>query len=162
MLPYQAYIGLGSNLADPVQQINAAFVALDKIEGINLQRQSSLYASAPMGPKDQPDFINAVALISTLLSPLSLLDQLQAIEINHQRKRERHWGPRTLDLDLLLFNDQVIDHARLQVPHVGLTQRNFVLYPLAEIAPSLVLPDGHALQHYLQQCPLVGLTKIDV
>ncbi|GFR99443.1 2-amino-4-hydroxy-6-hydroxymethyldihydropteridine pyrophosphokinase [Elysia marginata] len=162
MSVHKAYIALGSNLDNPMQQLVSALQALAKLPNCQLLKQSSFYASAPMGPQDQPDYINAVALISTTIEALALLDQLQAIELDHQRKRERRWGPRTLDLDLILFGESIIDHPRLQVPHVGLKERNFVLYPLAEIAPDLVLPDGETLQHCVQLCPLADLSKLSI
>ena len=159
---YHGYIGLGSNLDDPIAQIKTTLHDLATSAHCQLQQQSSLYASAPMGPQDQPDYVNAVAHITTSLEALALLDLLQSIELAHHRKREKRWGPRTLDLDLLLFGNQTIDHPRLQVPHVGLTERNFVLYPLSEIAPNLVLPDGMLLQQCLDQCPIADLRRINI
>jgi 2-amino-4-hydroxy-6-hydroxymethyldihydropteridine diphosphokinase len=117
--------------------------------------------SKPVGPQDQDNFVNAVALIITELEPLSLLDELQTIEQQHQRVRERHWGPRTLDLDLLLFGEQSIQHPRLTVPHAQLSRRDFVVGPLLELCPELVLPSGTQLQELLQQCPIDGLICID-
>ncbi|MFT5068508.1 MAG: 2-amino-4-hydroxy-6-hydroxymethyldihydropteridine diphosphokinase, partial [Candidatus Paceibacteria bacterium] len=122
---------------------------------------SKLYLSKPVGPQDQDNFVNAVALIITELEPLSLLDELQTIEQQHQRVRERHWGPRTLDLDLLLFGEQSIQHPRLTVPHAQLSRRDFVVGPLLELCPELVLPSGTQLQELLQQCPIDGLICID-
>lgn len=136
------WIGLGSNLADPVAQLRRAFEALAAIPHTRLVARSALYRNPPMGPQDQPDYVNAVAQLATGLEPLALLDALQAIENAHGRRRERRWGPRTLDLDLLLWGERVIDHPRLTVPHPGLPERPFVLYPLAEIAPELHIP-GH-------------------
>ncbi|WP_293646156.1 2-amino-4-hydroxy-6-hydroxymethyldihydropteridine diphosphokinase [Thiolapillus sp.] len=135
-----AYIGLGSNLDQPVQQILQALDELDCVPESWLVRASSLYASAPMGPQDQPDYVNAVADIRTRLAPLDLLDALQEIEKRHGRIRDRRWGPRTLDLDLLLYGDQIIQDRRLTVPHPGLAQRAFVLKPFEEIAPRLRVP----------------------
>ena len=122
---------------------------------------SKLYLSKPVGPQDQDNFVNAVALIITELEPLSLLDELQTIEQQHQRVRERHWGPRTLDLDLLLFGEQSIQHPRLTVPHAQLSRRDFVVGPLLELCPELVLPSGTQLQELLQQCPIDGLICIE-
>lgn len=154
-----AYIGLGSNLHDPLAQVTRAFDELSTLPQSQLVGRSALYASKPVGPI-QPDFINAVALLDTRLTPLALLDALQAIEQTHQRVRIQHWGPRTLDLDLLLFGDQIIANERLTVPHPYLSQRSFVLYPLADITPELRLPDGSHLGELLQQCTLDGLLKL--
>lgn len=130
----EVYIGLGSNLSDPVYQVRTALVALAQIPETELIDASSLYRSAPMGPQDQSDYINAVAKLSTSLAPLALLDQLQAIEQVHGRERkDERWGPRTLDLDLLLYGDQMVDVPRLQVPHYGIAERSFVLLPLQEL-----------------------------
>ena len=137
--PQLAYVGLGSNLESPVEQLREALKELATLPLSRLLAASSLYASRPVGPQDQPDFINAVAALETCLSPLALLDQLQALEQQHRRRRQRHWGPRTLDLDLLLYANNAIDVSRLQVPHPQMTARAFVLLPLAEIAPSLNL-----------------------
>ena len=114
-----------------------------------------------MGPQDQDDFVNAVVLLATELEPLALLDELQSIEQHHQRVRERHWGPRTLDLDLLLFADQTIQNSRLTVPHTELSRRDFVIGPLLELCPELLLPNGTPLQQLLQQCPIDGLICIE-
>lgn len=137
---HTAYIGLGSNLEDPIQQLRTALVELNELAATRLISASSLYSSKPVGPQDQPDFVNAVAQLETALEPLELLDQLQALEQAHRRVRERHWGPRTLDLDLLLFDDTIITHPRLTVPHAHMHERGFVLLPLAEISPKLILP----------------------
>ncbi|MDN6322494.1 MAG: 2-amino-4-hydroxy-6-hydroxymethyldihydropteridine diphosphokinase [Halomonas sp.] len=134
-----AYIGLGSNLASPIEQVREALNELAALPQSRLVAASSLYASRPVGPQDQPDFINAVAALETRLSPLALLDQLQALEQQHRRRRQQHWGPRTLDLDLLLYANDHIDMPRLRVPHPHMTARAFVIAPLAEIAPSIQL-----------------------
>lgn len=154
-----AYVGLGSNLNDPLAQVNLALNELATLKQTRLSARSALYRSRAVGP-EQPDYINAVALLDTQLSPLDLLDQLQFIEQAHQRVRLEHWGPRTLDLDLLLYDMQVIQHPRLTVPHPYLTQRGFVLYPLADITPNLCLPDGKSLQTLLGQCPFDGLVRL--
>ncbi len=137
-----AYIGLGSNPDQPVSQLRRALKELDDVHHSRLAATSGLYRSAPMGPAGQPDYVNAVALLETRLAPLALLDALQAIEQRHGRLRRQRWGPRTLDLDLLLYGDAVIASSRLTVPHPGLHERSFVLTPLAEIAPKLRVP-GH-------------------
>ncbi|MBR9909527.1 MAG: 2-amino-4-hydroxy-6-hydroxymethyldihydropteridine diphosphokinase [Gammaproteobacteria bacterium] len=156
-----AYIALGSNLDNPWAQVNQALAALAAIPHSRLLAQSCWYRSEAMGPVEQPDFINGVALLETGLQPHALLDQLQAIEASQKRVRDVHWGPRTLDLDLLLYGDQVISSERLQVPHPGLGQRNFVLYPLADISPQLTLPSGESLASLLRQCGASGLTRIN-
>lgn len=134
-----AYIGLGSNLDTPRAQVTQALAELARLSLSRLVSASSLYATPPLGPKDQPDFINAVAALETSLSPLALLDQLQALEQHHRRQRRRHWGPRTLDLDLLLYDQQALDSPRLRVPHSHMHERAFVLVPLHELAPRLML-----------------------
>jgi 2-amino-4-hydroxy-6-hydroxymethyldihydropteridine diphosphokinase len=111
-----------------------------------------------MGPADQPDYLNAVAMLDTRLAPLALLDALQGIEQQQGRVRSgERWGPRTLDLDLLLYGSAVISGPRLEVPHPGIRQRSFVLVPLADLAPELVFPDGQSLREALRQCPSDGL-----
>ena len=152
---HTCYIGIGSNLAKPIDNAKIAIEALRQLPQSQLITCSKLYSSKPMGPQDQPDYINAVAQIQTSLQPLALLDALQQIELlqGRVRKAER-WGPRTLDLDLLLYGQSVIKNERLTVPHYGIKQREFVLYPLAEIAEYLVFPDGESLQQVLKSCPL--------
>lgn len=153
----RTYIGLGSNLDNPVQQLTDALLELDQIADSKLVAQSPLYRSAPVGPAGQPDYINACAGIDTKLEPLQLLDALQSIENAHQRVRKEHWGPRTLDLDLLLYGEQNINLERLQVPHPYLCQRNFVLYPLADIAAEAQLPSGERIGDLKQACADTGL-----
>lgn len=160
MAEVRAYIGLGSNLNDPQTQIKTALGQLADLDRCRLLKASSLYLSPPMGPQDQPDYINAVALLRTTLSAESLLDGLQAIERQHARVRDRHWGPRTLDLDLLLYGQAVINSRRLTVPHPGMAERNFVLYPLAELDPQLVIPGQGTVKALLAQCPDTDLTRL--
>ena len=156
-----AYIGLGSNLGEPLQQLEAAFVALNKLSGSHVIQRSSFYTSKPMGPADQPDYINAVAELETTLAPQDLLLALQAIENLQGRDRSgQRWGARTLDLDLLLYADEVINTERLQVPHPGLAERDFVLIPLAEIAPDVVIPGQPALKQLIEDCPDYGLERL--
>lgn len=159
-MPSRAYVGLGSNLENPIQQVSDALIELAQLQGSTLVCHSALYRSDPVGPPGQPDYINAVALLETQLEPLTLLDALQSVEQAHQRRRIQHWGPRTLDLDLLLFDDQSINNERLTVPHPYMAQREFVLYPLAEIAPDVRMPDGTTLDAMLSKCPLGTLTKV--
>ncbi|WP_439136178.1 2-amino-4-hydroxy-6-hydroxymethyldihydropteridine diphosphokinase [Pseudomaricurvus sp.] len=155
-----AYIGLGSNLENPYQQVKRALQELGQIPQTCVVAASPWYQSLAVGPGEQPDFVNGVAQLTTELDAHALLDQLQAIENAHERVREVRWGPRTLDLDLLLFGAEIIDTERLQVPHPYLTQRNFVLYPLADIAPQLTLPGGDTLESLVANCPSDGLHQI--
>lgn len=153
-----AYIGLGSNLSDPQAQILSALTQIKQLEYCEVTSVSSLYFSRPMGPQDQPDYMNAVVAIETTLSPLALLEQLQRIENEAGRvRKEQQWGARVLDLDMLLFDQQLINTERLTVPHYGLKVREFVLLPLAEIAPNLQLPDGDSIQDLAQNIAPNGL-----
>jgi 2-amino-4-hydroxy-6-hydroxymethyldihydropteridine diphosphokinase len=136
----RAYIGLGSNLDEPSSQIERAIELLDSIPRTRLVSRSSLYESAPLGPVEQPDFVNAVAEILTSLDASSLLTHLQEIERSQGRTRDVRWGPRILDLDLLIFGDAEIHLPELTVPHPGIAKRNFVLLPLREIAPEFEVP----------------------
>lgn len=157
----RCFVGVGSNLGDPVSQAKEAIQALAELPDSQLVLCSGLYCSRPMGPADQPDYVNAVAQLETGLAPLALLDALQAIEQHHGRTRKsERWGPRTLDLDLLLYGKQVIDCPRLIVPHYGMKQREFVLYPLHEIAPQLILPCGTPILELLSDVPLNGLQRL--
>lgn len=158
--PIRCYIGLGSNLDTPKQHVLDAFEELARLEQCTMIARSSLYRSDPVGPQDQPDFINAVIALNTTLAPHALLDELQRLEQQHCRVRERHWGPRTLDLDLLLYGEQVINTERLTVPHAFMYERTFVLWPLAEIAPELGLPDGHNLSQLLVAYPMGSLERL--
>ena len=155
--PAIAFIGLGSNLSGPAQQINRALETLSSLPQVTLLRHSGLYLSPPMGPADQPDYVNAVAQLETELSPHHLLDLLQSIEQQQGRVRGERWGPRTLDLDLLLYDEQRIVDERLSVPHPGMARRAFVLYPLLEIAPGLEIPGLGPLSSLIEQCPREGL-----
>ncbi|MGG7597464.1 2-amino-4-hydroxy-6-hydroxymethyldihydropteridine diphosphokinase [Pseudomonas sp. WC1] len=156
----RAYIGLGSNLDEPAEQLRSALQALDLIAETRLTAASALYTSDSLLP-GQPRYTNAVAAIDTALTPLDLLDALQAIENSQGRVRKERWGPRTLDLDMLLFGDQVIDAPRLKVPHYHMHARPFVLYPLAELVPaSFRLADGRPLAQLLEDCPFVGLERL--
>ena len=138
---YPAYIGIGSNLQGPAKQIENATDLLANIPRTRLVSVSSKYRSAPFGGVEQPDFVNAVAAVLTRLSPLNLLAALQDIVIRQGRERNgTRWGPRVLDLDLLVYSDEEVDEPDLTVPHPGIGERNFVLLPLGEIAPELVVP----------------------
>lgn len=166
MMSDVAYIGLGSNLDDPSAQLLSALSTIHKHTQISIQACSHLYASEPMGPKDQPEFINAVCKVTTSLTPIELLDALQNIENEHGRKREgEQWGPRTLDLDILLFNNITMSNDRLTLPHYDMVHREFVLVPLFELAPDMLMQDGRNLAAWVAKCSLNGLrrlsTKID-
>lgn len=155
------YIGLGSNLAEPVSQLKSARLAISSLAQIEELAFSSFYHSPPMGPQDQPDYVNAVMAIATDLAALDLLRCLQKIELEQGRVRTgARWGARTLDLDLLLYGDQQINHPELCVPHIGIGERAFVLYPLQEIAPTLVLPTLGDINQLVANCPLAGLKKL--
>ncbi|HED17199.1 MAG TPA: 2-amino-4-hydroxy-6-hydroxymethyldihydropteridine diphosphokinase [Gammaproteobacteria bacterium] len=136
-----AWIGLGSNLENPKRQLAQAVSALGGLNQCRVLDRSRLYLSSPMGPQDQPDFINAVVKLSTRLTAHELLQALQDIEQSQGRQRNgQHWGPRTIDLDILLYGDQMIDSEDLTVPHPGLSHRAFVLYPLWELDADLLVP----------------------
>ena len=137
-----AHIGLGANLADPVRQVQQGIRELAKLPQTRLVRHSSLYRTAPAGEPDQPEFVNAVAVLDTTLSPRQLLEELLALEARHGRVRSKPNGPRTLDLDLLLLGSQVINEPGLEVPHPRMHQRAFVLVPLVEVTPEALIP-GH-------------------
>ncbi len=147
----QVYVALGANLADPISQLDSACDALLSLAAADSFSISPYYRSAPMGDVEQPDYVNAVAGFNTDLAPIELLDALQAIENQQGRLRALRWGPRTLDLDLLLYGDQHIDIPRLIVPHYGMRDRSFVLIPLADIAPALILPDNTSLSSLINE-----------
>lgn len=158
-----AYIGLGSNLSDPrVQVINAA-KELGNISASNVIALSALYLSKPMGPQDQDDYINAVVALETSLSALELLDALQGIENSAGRvRKDNRWGARILDCDILLYGNESIENERLTVPHYGMKVREFVLLPLAEIAPSLHLPDGSLVSLLASKISSNGIVKLSL
>lgn len=157
----RAYIGLGSNLTDPPAQLRRALEELAALPDSRLAAASGFYRSPPMGPADQPDYLNAAAALDTGLPAPHLLQELQAIEAAHGRRRAgRRWGPRTLDLDLLLYGAARFDAPELTVPHPGLPERAFVLYPLAEIAPGLDVPGHGPLRELLARCPRGGLERL--
>ena len=132
----KTYIGLGSNLGDSLQILTEA---VHKLATLGPLQVSQLYQSPPMGPQDQPNYLNAAVQLQTDLAPLALLDELQRFEQESGRVRLRHWGERTLDLDLLIYGDEQIQNERLTVPHVGVLERDFVLRPLLDIEPNLVI-----------------------
>ena len=157
----RVYVALGANLHEPQAQISAAQTALLELAEPGSLRHSPLYQSQPMGPTDQPPYINGVSVFETKLAPLDLLDALQAIEQTQGRvRKEQRWGPRTLDLDILLYDHLIMNDDRLTLPHYGMKQREFVLYPLADLCPTLILPCGTDLADLLLTCPLNGMTPL--
>ena len=146
-----AYIALGSNLNTPVEQLHSALNAISQLPNTHLVTTSAFYKSKPLGPQDQPDYVNAVAKIKTELSPLALLDELQCIENEQGRVRLRRWGERTLDLDILLYGNEIIQKERLTIPHYDMHNREFVIVPLFEIASDLVLPNTQPLTDLVKQ-----------
>lgn len=157
------YIALGSNMDSPHQQLDSALEALAQHPNMQLVAVSDRYQTPPIGPQ-QPDFINAAAQLSTDLSPLDLLDALQAIEQQQNRVRSIHWGPRTLDLDILFYNDLigsslVIESERLTIPHPRIGERAFVLVPLMDLNPQLALPSGETVAQLLANCSQQGIVK---
>ena len=161
----RAYIGMGSNLEDPPGQIKKALRALAMIPATSVIADSGLYLSKPMvldSNDQQPDYYNAVVLVETQLSAHALLDHLQQIEREQGRVRGERWGARTIDLDILLFDDHVINDERLTVPHPGLHQREFVLYPLQNIDSTLTIPGRGKLEQLVENCPDNGLKYLGV
>lgn len=157
-----AYVGLGSNLAGPRKQIEQAFQFLAALPRTNVLNHSKLYATEPWGKFDQPDFVNAVAVLDTHLSARELLDALLVIERNAGRERSAdRWGPRTLDLDILLYGDSRIDEPALHVPHPRLHERAFVLVPLAEIAPLLYVPGAGRVIDLLSRIDATGCVALE-
>lgn len=147
-----AYVGIGSNLGEPRRQIESALEELGRIPGTRLARCSSLFRSAPAGLANQPDFLNAVARLETTIAAEPLLDELQAIEQRHGRERSFANAPRTLDLDLLLYDGRVLDSPRLTLPHPRMHERAFVLAPLAEIEPDAGVPGHGQVRDLLARC----------
>jgi len=139
----RVYIAIGSNLASPLEQVNAALAALAEIPDSQIVAVSPFYRTPPLGPQDQPDYLNAAVALDTDLAPETLLDHTQRIELQQGRERKAHrWGPRTLDLDIMLFGDRQIATPRLTVPHYDMKNRAFMLLPLVHIAPDVCFPDG--------------------
>ncbi len=156
-----AYIGLGSNLVEPVAQVNHALAVLDALPQTRLLKHSSLYRSAPVGYLDQPDFINAVAQIETGLAPLALLEALLALELECGRTREFKDAPRTLDLDVLLYDDLQHHEHGLTVPHPQMHKRAFVLLPLLEISPDCIIPGVGAAADAMRACTGQDLERLE-
>lgn len=162
----KAYIALGSNLENPGMQLQRAVDAIDSATSIKVTGCSHLYQSVPLAgedtPEDQPDYCNAVVAIETSLSPIELLDTMQSIENNHGRVRSVRWGSRTLDLDILLYGNEIIENERLTVPHYQMHVRNFVLCPLLDIAPELTMPDGASIRTLVCEIGSEGLQAIAI
>ena len=160
MTPVTAYVALGANLEDPVVQVRAGLAALATLPHTQFLVQSSLYRTAPVGYAEQPDFINAVAAVDTALSPRELLDALLAIELNHGRVRQFANAPRTLDLDVLLYDDVEVNESGLTIPHPRMHERAFVLAPLAEIAPLCEIPGHGRVSELLRSLDPQGVTRL--
>lgn len=157
-----ACIGIGSNLDNPVDQVRRALAALEKIDATRLIAASSLYRNPPMGPSEQPDYINAAATLLTRLAPRDLLSRLQDLERRQGRAQNtrQRWGPRRLDLDILTYGHRTIAEQALQIPHPGISERNFVLLPLLEIAPQLHIPGLGLVRKLVLEVDASRLEKI--
>jgi 2-amino-4-hydroxy-6-hydroxymethyldihydropteridine diphosphokinase len=157
-----AYVGLGSNLDDPAAHVRRALDELARIADTRLGAHSRLYRTPPLGPPDQPDYVNAVAALLTLHGPEALLELLNGIEKRHGRDRAGpKWGPRTLDLDLLVYGDRELSTERLVLPHPGAHERCFVLVPLAEIAPDVRIPGHGRVAKLAQACDAGSITPLE-
>lgn len=156
----EAYVSLGSNIESPLHQVQQAILEIDALVQTQVLSQSSLYRTPPWGKLDQPDFINAIIKIQTSLTAFKLFEMLQDIEKKHARMRLEKWGPRTLDCDLILFGQEIIEDPNLMVPHPRMKTRGFVLLPLVEIAPTLRLPSGEAILDLVATCDCTGIEKI--
>jgi len=157
-----AYIGLGSNMTDPIAQVHSGFSALKQLADTRVEACSSLYRTAPIGLQDQPDFINAVCRVTTRVAPAVLMQCLLDIEQAHGRVREGDkGGPRSLDLDLLIYGDELIQSAQLTVPHPRLHERAFVLYPLFELDPEMLIPGRGSLRELMRQCSAQRIQKMN-
>jgi len=157
-----AYVGLGANLQDPAAQVRRALDELASIPHSRLLSRSHLYKSPPLGPAGQPDYVNAVAALETTRAPLEFLAELRAIETRHGRQRDgTRWGPRTLDLDILLYGDRVMDTPELTLPHPGLHERAFVLYPLFDVAPELVVPGRGSVRELRERLGAAHIQRLE-
>ena len=153
-----AYIGIGSNLDDPLARVRSAFASLSRLDGTRLIRASGIYRTAPMGPVEQPDFYNAAAGLLTQLQPLVLLRSLKELELQLGREAStRRWGPRQIDFDVLVYGDVVMQEQALTLPHPGLVQRAFALVPLADIAPEMRVPGAGRVADLVAKCDRSGL-----
>jgi 2-amino-4-hydroxy-6-hydroxymethyldihydropteridine diphosphokinase len=161
MSPWQpAYIGVGSNMGEPAGEVRAAIQSLGRFNRTRLVSASRLYRTKPFGPVAQGDFVNAVAGVLTQLTPQELFAALRALESERGRRRAERWGPRLLDLDLLVFGGQVVDTPELTVPHPGIRERGFVLAPLADIAPDLDVPGAGRVAAMLRALPDTGIAGV--
>jgi 2-amino-4-hydroxy-6-hydroxymethyldihydropteridine diphosphokinase len=156
-----AFIGLGSNLEQPIQQLDNAITALRELRRSQLMKCSAYYGSTAIGPGSQPDYVNAVAQISTNLPAMALLNELHTIEEQQDRVREIRWGPRTIDLDILLYGENTVKEKQLTIPHPRLKERPFVIVPLFDIAPLLILPGGLALRYLLATTEQADLWRLN-
>jgi 2-amino-4-hydroxy-6-hydroxymethyldihydropteridine diphosphokinase len=154
------FVALGANLGEPLQQLESALAAIGQLPQCSLTGTSPWYRSKAVGPGPQPDYINGAAMLETTLSPQELLTQLQAIEHAHGRERSQHWAARTLDLDILLYGNIELNSDQLRIPHQHMQQRNFVLFPLYDLAPELTLPCGTPLESLLARCSREGLQRL--
>ncbi|MET3068415.1 2-amino-4-hydroxy-6-hydroxymethyldihydropteridine diphosphokinase [Atlantibacter hermannii] len=156
----RVYIAIGSNLTSPLEQVNAALAALAEIPDSQIVAVSPFYRTPPLGPQDQPDYLNAAVALDTDLAPETLLDHTQRIELQQGRERKAHrWGPRTLDLDIMLFGDRQIATPRLTVPHYDMKNRAFMLLPLVHIAPDVCFPDGVKVANSLANLDPSGISR---
>jgi len=156
----RVYIAIGSNLASPLEQVHAALAALAEIPDSQIVAVSPFYRTPPLGPQDQPDYLNAAVALDTDLAPETLLDHTQRIELQQGRERKAHrWGPRTLDLDIMLFGDRQIATPRLTVPHYDMKNRAFMLLPLVHIAPDVCFPDGVKVANILANLDPSGISR---
>jgi 2-amino-4-hydroxy-6-hydroxymethyldihydropteridine diphosphokinase len=155
-----AYIGLGSNLDHPKQQIKTAVMALHSAKDVEVVNLSSLYQSPPVDNSDQPDYINAIAQVSTHLTPLELLHVCQAIETDQHRERAQKWGARTIDLDIIIYGVQVVASKQLVIPHPEMMNRAFVLIPLAELEQDLKVPVLGPIQELIEKLGEYQLTRL--
>jgi 2-amino-4-hydroxy-6-hydroxymethyldihydropteridine diphosphokinase len=160
----RAYVALGSNLSDPERQVWDAIGELAWLPDTVLLASSRLYRTAPVGPPGQPDYVNAVVCLETRLSPQALLTELQAVELRHGRQRNgTRWGPRTLDLDIVVYGGEQVDEPGLKIPHRELPNRSFVLVPLADVAPgAMPIPGMGTLQALLDRCPMDGIAPLEI
>lgn len=155
------YIGIGSNLEQPIAQVEQAIQDMGALPDTRVLRSSPWYGSKAVGPGEQPDYVNGVAELETSLAPLVLLEHLQGIERHHGRLRKERWGPRTLDLDILLYGNLQLDTPTLKIPHPDIDWRNFVLYPLADLVPDICFPNGITLGTLVSRCTSDGLWRLE-